>query len=70
MIIERYKAKNCDICGKTLALKRGLFYQEQCTYITIRKDSCYKVNDVHLCSECWNELRIKTQIALGKREEK
>lgn len=70
MITERYKAKDCDICGRTVALKRGLFYQANCTYITIRKGSYYEVDDVHLCSECWNELREKTQIALSERKEK
>ena len=68
MIKHTYKAKVCDICSKTLAVKRGLFYRPNCKYITMRADAKYSTDQVHLCDDCWLTLKVKARAALSQRK--
>lgn len=64
MAIERAR-KTCDMCGDVIAVKYGLFYKTQKTYVTIRADevdifSDYLTGTVKCkrlyCLGCWGEI--------------
>lgn len=60
MIKHRYKAKVCDVCGKTLAVKRKLFYKREQSYVTMRGYNYRGRKTVHLCGCCFLGLKDET----------
>ncbi len=69
MIRERYKAIECDICGKTLAIKRRISYQVNESYVTLRDCDYLDREQIHLCADCFLRLRFKIKNELEKRSE-
>lgn len=66
MIEKRYKAKTCDICKKTIAVKRGLFYRSRTGHVSLRAEIGLGQKRVHLCSECWNKFKFEAEKALER----
>ena len=72
MIVERREEKKCNICRKTVAIKRGLFFRTVETYTTIVMDfDAITGNDQfekHFCGECWNRLEQLAERELKRNE--
>ena len=73
MATERAK-KTCDMCGKVIAIKHGLFYHTRDAYVTIRED----VEDLFetsltgtqrrkrfYCLGCWDDIVWQARKARG-----
>ena len=69
MIRERYKAIECDICGKTLAIKRVISYQVNEPYVTLRDCDYLGQEQLHLCADCFLRLKYKIKNELAERRE-
>ena len=57
--------KHCDVCGRTVARKEGLFFRTETPYVTMRKDTFsdyinhhYKL---HICSRCLEYMRVAVE---------
>ena len=73
MVRSRQTTKNCDICMRVVAVKEYFLFQTMHDYVTLRGDHesmLHKTirNDVHICSECWEQMR-ETICSRLKREE-
>lgn len=67
MIVKNYTAKKCDICKRTLAEKRGLFYRNVYEYYTLRKDERWNENQpAHICLDCWDKMKSQFVDILGR----
>ena len=69
MIEHQYKAKVCDICRKTLAVKKKFFYETKNSYMTMRGKTTYGTGrqKVHLCDLCLLRMRDEIRKALEER---
>ena len=67
MIRERYKAIECNICDKTLAIKRVISYQVNEPYVTLRDCRYHGQKQIHLCADCFSRLKYKIINELAER---
>ena len=69
MIIERRSEKLCNICRKTLAVKRFLFFHNVATYTTINMEydgiTGNGSYEMHICERCWERLKTKIRSEVG-----
>ena len=67
--------KKCDVCGKVVAKKHGIFYHTEEDYLTIREDqrvppwseTYTRKEKNHVCYICW--LGINNALRTRLREE-
>lgn len=78
MIRSRMTTKNCNICGKVVAVKEFLRFRTMTGYVTLRRDEISMIssgerNDVHICNNCWEGMsrqicdRLKREETLRKQ---